>query len=424
MRVYFDMVGCRLNQAEIDLMALKHISHGDTVVSKAEDADCIFVNTCCVTKKAAADSRKMIRAYQRDTKANVIAMGCWPSTMLDDALEIVGPESIISNDKKFQLLNYSKLNIGMVEQKPILGNRQRTRSFVKVQDGCLNQCSFCLTTIARGKSRSEDLESIVQYIRKLENLDVKEIVLTGVQLGSWGKDLPQRMSLAKLLEQIILKTSIPRIRLSSIEPWDVSEELIQLFNEPRICSHLHIPIQSASDEVLKVMRRPSSSEKLLKLFEMLHEKAPRIAVTTDIIVGFPNERENDFQQTINFLKEAGLTGGHVFSYSPMPGTLAATLDGQIQQAIIKDRNKKIRMLFSELSNQYSRYRLNSKADVLFESYLRIDDKLFWSGLSEDMLRVIVPAEGNLKNQIHQIELISIDSIGRIIGKIISRLNAF
>ena len=420
MRVYFDMVGCRLNQAEIDLMALKHISHGDTVVSKAEDADFIFVNTCCVTKKAAADSRKMIRAYQRDTKANVIAMGCWPSTMLDDALEIVGPESIISNDKKFQLLNYSILNLGAVEQKPILGNRQRTRSFVKVQDGCLNQCSFCLTTIARGKSRSEDLESIVQYIRKLENLDVKEIVLTGVQLGSWGKDLPQRMSLAKLLEQIILKTSIPRIRLSSIEPWDVSEELIQLFNEPRICSHLHIPIQSASDEVLKVMRRPSSSEKLLKLFEMLHEKAPRIAVTTDIIVGFPNERENDFQQTINFLKEAGLTGGHVFSYSPMPGTLAATLDGQIQQAIIKDRNKKIRMLFSELSNQYSRYRLNSKADVLFESYLRIDDKLFWSGLSEDMLRVIVPAEGNLKNQIHQIELISIDSIGRIIGKIISR----
>ena len=424
MRVYFDMVGCRLNQAEIDLMALKHISHGDTVVSKAEDADFIFVNTCCVTKKAAADSRKMIRAYQRDTKAKVIAMGCWPSAMLDDALEIVGPESIISNDKKFQLLNYSKLNIGMVEQKPILGNRQRTRSFVKVQDGCLNQCSFCLTTIARGKSRSEDLESIVQYIRKLEDLDVKEIVLTGVQLGSWGKDLPQRMSLAKLLEQIILKTSIPRIRLSSIEPWDVSEELIQLFNEPRICSHLHIPIQSASDEILKVMRRPSSSEKLLKLFEMLHEKAPRIAVTTDIIVGFPNERENDFQQTINFLKEAGLTGGHVFSFSPMPGTLAATLDGQIQQVIVKDRNKRIRMLFSELSNQYSRYRLNSKADVLFESYLRIDDKLFWSGLSEDMLRVIVPAEGNLKNQIHQIELISIDSIGRIIGKIISRLNAF
>jgi len=419
MKVFFDMVGCRLNQAEIDLMAMKHISMGNTVVSKAVEADCVFVNTCCVTKKAAADSRKKIRAYQRDTNAKVIAMGCWPSAMLDDALEIVEPESIINNDEKFYLLNYSSLNLGTVEKKPILGDRQRTRSFVKVQDGCLNQCSFCLTTIARGKSRSEELESVVQYIRKLEDLDVKEIVLTGVQLGSWGKDLPQRMSLANLLDQIILKTNIPRIRLSSIEPWDVSDELIQLFNEPRICSHLHIPIQSASDDMLKAMRRPSSSEKLYKLFEALHKKAPGVALTTDIIVGFPNESEEDFQQTLRFAKEAGLTGGHVFSFSPMPGTTAETLNGQIQASIVKDRNKTLRMLLSELSHQYLYSRLKSNAKVLFESRLRIDDKMFWSGLSEDMIRVLVPAEANLKNNIYTVELQSISTNNRITGQLIS-----
>ncbi len=418
MKVFFDMVGCRLNQAEIDLMAMKHISDGDNVVSKAEEADCIFVNTCCVTKKAAADSRKMIRAYQRNTKAKIIAMGCWPSAMLDDAIEIVGPEAIIDNTQKFQLINYSAINFGEVHQKPKLGGRHRTRSFVKVQDGCLNQCAFCLTTIARGKSKSANKESIIQYIQKLEELNVKEIVLTGVQLGSWGKDFLQKKSLFQLIEQILKKTNIPRIRLSSIEPWDVNENLIGLFNEQRICPHLHIPVQSASNEVLKAMRRPSTKEKLFELFDMVHNKAPGVAVTTDIIVGFPDESENYFLQTIQFIKEAGLTGGHVFSFSPMPGTIAATITEQIAPTIVKDRNKTVRLLFTELKNKYLQSRLKSNATVLFESKMRIDNNAFWTGFSEDMLRVIVPNRENLKNAIHSVELKSINDcliIGRLIN---------
>lgn len=418
MKVFFDMVGCRLNQAEIDLMAMKHISDGDNVVSKAEEADCIFVNTCCVTKKAAADSRKMIRAYQRNTKAKIIAIGCWPTAMLDDAIEIVGPEAIIDNTQKFQLINYSAINFGEVHQKPKLGGRHRTRSFVKVQDGCLNQCAFCLTTIARGKSKSANIESIIQYIQKLEELNVKEIVLTGVQLGSWGKDFLQKKSLSQLIEQILIKTNIPRIRLSSIEPWDVNENLIGLFNEQRVCPHLHIPVQSASNEVLKAMCRPSTKEKLFELFDMVHNKAPGVAVTTDIIVGFPDESENDFLQTIQFIKEAGLTGGHVFSFSPMPGTIAATITEQIAQTIVKDRNKTVRLLFTELKNKYLQSRLKSNATVLFESKMRIDNNVFWTGFSEDMLRVIVPNRENLKNAIHSVELKSINDcliIGRLIN---------
>ena len=419
MKIYFDMVGCRLNQAEIDLYAMKCLAEGDSLVSKAGDAERIYVNTCCVTKKAAADSRKMVRKYQRETNANVVAMGCWPSAMPEDALSILDAEDIIYNDEKFCLLEYGTIDLSEVKDKPKLGQRQRTRAFVKVQDGCLNQCAFCLTTIARGRARSARQEDIVRYINKLEKLGNKEIVLTGVQLGSWGVDLGESLRIADLIKTILSETGIPRIRLSSIEPWDISKELINLFQNERLCNHLHIPVQSASDKILKSMRRPLTREKLEDLFSMINKFAPNVAITSDILLGFPGEDENDFNETLSFIRNSGMSGGHVFSFSSMPGTVAERMEGQVQASITKERNKIARDLLDQLSYKYKRKRLNTEDKVLFESKLRIGEQFFWSGLTMDMLRVLVPSELNLKNCIYRVELGKMNENGRLFGKVIS-----
>jgi threonylcarbamoyladenosine tRNA methylthiotransferase MtaB len=398
---------------------MKHMSMGDIVVNKSEEADCIFVNTCCVTKKAAADSRKMIRKYQRETQATVIGMGCWPSAMLEDTLEVLKADEILTNDAKFEMLDYRSLDLQNVDQKPLLGERQRTRAFVKVQDGCFNQCAFCLTTIARGLPKSVQIEDILNYIKKLEALETKEIVLTGVQLGSWGKDLAPKQHLSHLIELILENSNIPRIRLSSIEPWDVDETLISLFDEPRLCSHLHIPVQSASDDVLRAMRRPISKAKLLDLFQMIKFRMSNLALSSDILLGFPGESDQDFQETLAFIRESGVSGGHVFSFSPMPGTYAATMPNQVQQSVVKDRNQLARKLLSELGSSYQKKRLKTTDDVLFESRLRIDDIVYQSGLSKDMLRVFVKSEKNLKNSIHRVELETINSKGQLFGKLVT-----
>lgn len=413
------MVGCRLNQAEIDLYAMKCLAEGDSLVSQAGDADRIIVNTCCVTKKATADSRKMVRKYQRETSANVVAMGCWPSAMPEDALSILDAEDIIYNEEKFCLLEYGTIDLSEVQDKPKLGQRQRTRAFVKVQDGCLNQCAFCLTTIARGRARSARQEDIVRYINKLEKLGNKEIVLTGVQLGSWGVDLGESLRIADLIKTILSETGMPRIRLSSIEPWDISKELINLFQNERLCNHLHIPVQSASDKILKSMRRPSTRAKLEDLFSMINKFAPNVTITSDILLGFPGEDENDFNETLSFIKNSGMSGGHVFSFSPMPGTVAGRMEGQVQASITKGRNKIARDLLNQLSYKYKLKRLNTEEKVLFESKLRIGEQFFWSGLTMDMLRVLVPSELNLKNCIYRVELDKMDENGRLFGKVIS-----
>ncbi len=418
MNVFFDMVGCRLNQAEIDLFALKHVSSGDVVVQNAEDADCIFVNTCCVTKKAAADSRKMVRKYQRETNARVVAMGCWPSAMIDDVREILEDQDILGNDEKFQLIDYPNIDFQDLTEKPLLGARHRTRTFVKVQDGCRNQCSFCLTTIARGTSKSAPKAAVIDYIHKCLAFGTKEIVLTGVQLGSWGTEFEPKENLASLIEGILKETDMPRIRMSSIEPWDVNEDLIDLFQDPRMCSHLHIPIQSGSDTILRAMHRPSSAGKLKELFEMIRSKAPHVVVTSDFLVGFPGESDADFEETFKTVDLLGIVGGHVFSFSAMPGTLAAALENPVQNSISKERNKKMRDHLTKSATSYLQSRLDSEDEVLFESKLRIEERAYWSGLGKDMTRIIVPCDKDLRNSIHRVKLEAIDHKGRIIGQLI------
>lgn len=419
MKIFLDMVGCRLNQAEIDMLAIDLARRGATIVPKAEKADKIIINTCCVTKKACADSRKMIRHYRNTSDAEIISTGCWVNVDLQEAQRI-SDLAFLNNDKAAipeSLLGDSSETDISLSEKPVLGKRTRTRGFVKVQDGCRNKCSFCLTTIARGESRSESISEVVRRIHDLEEMGVKEVVLTGVQLGSWGKDLQPGSTLAELVREILAQTQMPRIRFSSIEPWDIDLDLIEILNEERICSHLHIPLQSGSNEVLRAMRRPNSAEQYYEVIETIREIAPQTSITTDVISGFPNETPELFQESLEFIKKCNFDGGHVFSFSSMPGTDAALLPSVVQDIEIKQRTRILIEHFREQTQKSKQEMVGKTSRVLYESKRKTKSGESWTGFTENFLRISCPATDDLMNKILETEVTSVVPKGNLIGRL-------
>jgi threonylcarbamoyladenosine tRNA methylthiotransferase MtaB len=413
--VYFDMVGCRLNQAEIEALARDFTFKGYQVVDQAVKADLIVVNTCCVTLKAAADSRKMLRHYQTHTNARVISTGCWNSAFPEQADNLLESTNQFSNEQKNQLVNLVAVpNAPLTPINGIhLGPRQRTRAFIKVQDGCNNRCSYCLTQIARGPSRSEPLEKIIDSINSLVFSGIKEVVLTGVQIGSWGKDLGE-MRIHNLIGAILKQTEVPRLRLSSIEPWDVTESLVERFENPRLCPHMHIPIQSGSDKVIRAMRRPISKSDLIGLLKMIRTHRANMAVTTDIIVGFPGETQSDLQETLDFIETIGFSGGHVFKFSPMPGTEACSLSDQVQESVRRERLQQVQSLFDRLSVTAMEKKVGSIQDVLFEA----SHKGTFEGYTLDYFRVKTSADINLTNSVRKVELAKVLPEGKLLGMLV------
>jgi threonylcarbamoyladenosine tRNA methylthiotransferase MtaB len=411
MKIYFDMVGCRLNQAEIDALAIDFAQAGAEIVSNPGEADTIIINTCCVTAKASADSRKMIRHYRDAYAGRVISTGCWVSVDFNEAEKISHAaypnqgKNLIAADLSFNLPK-TKLDL---TAKPRLGRRSRTRGFVKVQDGCNNSCSFCLTTIARGKSESQSVETIVSRVKQLEDMNVKEIVLTGVQLGSWGKDLRPRSSLSHIVEAILEGTQMPRLRFSSIEPWDIDSKLIELLNHPRICAHLHIPLQSGADAILRGMRRPITTQRYLDMIETIRQVVPEIAITTDIISGFPGETEDLFQESFEFIQKCNFDGGHVFSFSPMDGTTAAELPEQVKPFLIKERTRILISHFAEQEQKAKQAMIGQISQVLFESRSVKNGKSWYSGFTENYFRVVHKSPSNLINKIIPVTIEAVDS---------------
>lgn len=427
MKVFLNMVGCRLNQAEIERLALSLTENGVEVVSDPKEADEIVINTCCVTAKASADSRKMLRHHKtRFPNAHIIGTGCWVTISKDKLAEKAEMlDRAYDNSQKEQILldiigKTAPDQIGNSQSRPNLGSRNRTRGFVKVQDGCDNRCAYCLTQIARGPSVSSSPESVVGYALKLQNLGVKEIVLTGVQLGSWGKDLSPKQSLADLVQMLLNQTQLPRIRLSSIEPWDVNAQLIELFGNPRLCSHMHIPLQSGSDEILRMMNRPVNKARFEKMLGSIRDVNPDMAITTDVICGFPGETDELFIESINFIKKCQFSGGHVFPFSGLRGTSAFDLAEQIQNSIRRERTTKVRQVLDEARETHVSRRLGQKAQVLFENLIQLGDLTYWQGWSEDFLKVFVQSKDNLHNKIISVLLNDRKKTGEIYATVLSQ----
>jgi len=410
MKIFLDAIGCRLNQSEIEKIASGLRDVGHVVVGDASKADVAIVNTCAVTASASADSRKLIRRIANSGCKEIYATGCYATIdplALTELPAVVGlykndiKNCIISDLNSKHLASSSLPNI----RKPLPGKKRRTRAFIKVQDGCDNQCTFCITRIARGKSHSQTEDEIFKDVEAALLGGVKEIVLTGVNLGSWGKDLGGGFTLPELIDKIILRYSPFRIRLSSLEPWDINESYFPIFNHAAFCRHLHLPLQAGSNVILRKMGRKMLSNEFLELVNKIRSHVSEIAITTDIMVGFPGEKDKEFKESLLFVKEMNFAGGHVFRYSARPGTKAEKFNQLVPEQEKKIRSKQMRQVVSESEIEYKKKFIDRKVSVLWEKTEKLGNGDFLlSGLTGNYLRVNVIANKDLQNMISNVNI--------------------
>ena len=404
MKVHLHTIGCRLNQAEIETMARQLQAGGHVIVDDAAEADTIILNTCAVTAEAARDARRLTRRFHRANEtAEIVLTGCYATLAPEVVAALPGVGRVVANEAKERLpilldpLLASDGGDDLVVGEDVPAERLygRTRGFVKVQDGCDNRCTFCVTTVARGAGRSRPLADVVAEVQRFAAAGYGEVVLTGVHLGSYGRDLGRPAGLCELVAALLAHTDIPRIRLSSLEPWEIADGFFRLWDNPRLMPHLHLPLQSGSDRVLRRMARRTSRTDFHALVDEARAHIPNLSVSTDIICGFPGETEDEFAETMGYVKMIGFSRIHAFSYSPRPGTAAARMPGQISGPLKRERTSNLIALSEQLSLAFhQRYEATTRP-VLWETATGAErDGLRWAGYTDNYIRVsaIGPAD--------------------------------
>lgn len=428
MRVYVDTLGCRLNQSEIERLARQFAQAGHTVVNVAGEADLCVVNTCAVTGEAEHKSRQLIRRIARAApQARIVATGCYAHLAPGEVQALPGVSQVVNNFDKDRLVALvaspvASLSPGiggwvqatvLFDREPIVrdyipGAYGRTRAFVKVQDGCDNRCTFCITTIARGPGRSRPLAEVVAEVQAMTAGGYQEVVLTGVHLGSYGHDRGERDGLKQLVAAILTDTDIPRLRLSSLEPWDLDERFFALWANPRLCPHLHLPLQSGCDRTLRRMARRTTCASFRRLVEAARAAIPDLALTTDLIAGFPGESDDDFRASYEYVASIGFAGLHVFPYSARPGTAAARMRNQVPHRVKEARCRALIALGREMGRAFRQRYVGRIMEVLWESATGADEHGWrWSGLTPNYLRVEVTSREVLHNRVTPVHLVAL-----------------
>ena len=415
MKIYLDSVGCRLNQAEIEKFARQFRAAGHILVGNAKEADLMVLNTCSVTYKADSDSRQKIRQAHRNGCQGIIVTGCLATLHPEEIMKIPGIQKVISNSEKFHLVEEcckdvkTEPSMDLFERMPIPGKRERTRAFIKAQDGCNHHCTYCITRIARGKAISEPLDTIISEINTAISGGVQEAILCGVQLGSWGYEFNPDKKITTLVNAILDRTALPRLRLSSIEPWGLDDEFFMLWQNPKMCRQLHLPMQSGSERILKLMNRNNTKESYEAIVQKARKACPSIAITTDVLVGFPGETEEDFMESLEFIRRINFSGGHVFTFSERPGTSASQLPNPVPEAIKHERNAIVRKTLKQLTREYQHQFIGKVLPVLWESSTEIDTSHFHlTGWTDNYIRVATIADQNRHNQIDRVCLVEED----------------
>ncbi len=425
MKVFLDSVGCRLNQSEIERIGRDFRLAGCELVGDPAQADLAVINTCAVTRRADADSRQKTRQAARAGVDQIILTGCWATLEEHNALELPKVTRVVKNDDKNHLVAdflgqpFELFNREPLPREPLPGSRMRTRAFIKAQDGCNNCCAFCVTTLARGSALSLPAESVLNEVRAALRGGSQEIVLCGVHLGYWGKDLNRGISLRDLIQLILEETDIPRLRLSSLEPWNLDVDFFSLWQDARLCRHLHLPLQSGSNVTLRRMARKTSQDDFSRLIAAARAAIPDVAITTDIIVGFPGETEEEFEESLAFIKAMNFAGGHVFTYSERDGTPAASFDHTVPISIRRDRGAVMRAAFTRSSEHYRHAFVGKILRVLWESTTDTGEAGWQlSGLTDNYLRVMARSDEDRWNQISDVEIIHPEK-GTLQGRIIT-----
>lgn len=410
MLVHLRTLGCRLNEAELESWAQAFQNADHEITREQNKAQLIIINSCAVTQDAVRKSRQLIRRIHRDNpSAKIVASGCYVTLEADEAAELLGVDLIVSNQDKDRLVELAIAELDIptmpaMSTEPAeisLFSRGRQRAFIKVQDGCRYRCTFCIVTVARGEEKSSPIEKIVQEINNFVAQGVKEVILTGVHLGGYGSDISH--NLAELIQAILDQTPVPRLRLGSLEPWELPENFFALFNNPRLMPHLHLPLQSGSDSVLKRMARRCKTAEFSQIVHQARRQVPNINITTDIIVGFPGETEQEWQDSYNFIKQTRFGHIHIFTYSTRSGTKAAALPDPVLNTIKKQRSQQLHRLAEQMKQSFMQQNLGESVEILWEGQKEEIDasqhKVF--GYTPNYLRVatIINDSESLENQI-------------------------
>jgi threonylcarbamoyladenosine tRNA methylthiotransferase MtaB len=395
MRIAFSTLGCKINQFETDTMQQDLLSHGNTVVPFDAEADVYIINTCSVTAKSDTQSKQVIRsAVRRGNGAKVVVTGCYAEMCPEEIQSMPGVALVIGNrdkagisDKVMSMASPNSLDSLSASKSVLNALHNRTRGFLKIQDGCNNRCSYCIVPVARGGSRSAGPDDVLREFKRLVDRGCPEVVLTGIHIGTYGSDLEQNISLTNMLQKLVPSRGLTRIRLSSIEPNEITRDMINYLGQG-LCRHLHVPLQSGDDVILASMKRNYTSHFYQDLLEHIAKQIPGVALGADIIVGYPGEGEKEFQNTMNLVERSPLTHLHVFSYSPRPGTPAAEMKNQIPELIKKERSASLRLLAIKKNLLFRKMHQGSKLDVVVEDKLDRATGLL-TGLTDNYIRVMI-----------------------------------
>jgi len=434
--VGFHTLGCKVNQSETEAMTALFLDKGYQLGNFEEFCDVYVINTCTVTHAGDRKSRQMIRrAKHLNPEAIVVVTGCYAQTSPEAVAAIEDVDIILGTNKRHQIVEeveqFSGVRKLLVDEKDTLTDFeeismdrviQKARAYLKVQEGCEQFCTYCIIPYARGPLRSRSMENTLQEARKLEKAGFREIILTGIHLGAYGKPgeaeaamgKVQEVTLADLCEMLLNETSFERIRLSSIEPTEVDDHLLRLFAENRrMCRHLHLPLQAGDDSVLEAMHRPYNTEQYRQEMARIRAAVPGIALSTDLMVGFPGETDEQFENSLRFCDEIGFSSMHLFKYSPREGTPAATYPDQVRNEVKDIRSKRMQEMAEKNMLRYMEEHLGQTVEVLIEEQ-RADG--IWLGHTDNYLHVAVDGPCR-KNTMVQVQLDKID--GKLIkGKFI------
>ena len=431
MRIYVSSLGCKLNQSEMDALAVRLARRGHQVVTSPVEADLCVLNTCAVTHVAARKSRQALRRLHRDNPAaRLVATGCYAELTPAALRDLPGVELVVGNRDKERLEELIGAGVtedaatgSEVPNSPFPAScsvpRSRTRALLKIQDGCDNACTYCIIHVARGAQCSRPPDQVLAEVQARLATGHREIVLTGVNIGAYGHDQGQDdrgTDLWALVARILAGSNVPRLRLSSIEPWDLPERAFNLWDDPRLCRHLHLPLQSGCDATLHRMARRYTAVQFAALTTAARAAISGLAVTTDLIVGFPGETDAEFAESLTFVQEMGFARVHVFPYSPRSGTPAARMPDQVPSAVKAERARAMRAVAATSNRAFRQRFVGRTMNVLWESSQVGEAGPVWSGLTDNYLRVHTVHPARLANTITPARLVALNRNG-LLGQI-------
>lgn len=411
-KVAFITLGCKVNQYETNAMVQQFLQKDYEIVEPTDEADIYIVNTCTVTNMSDRKSRQMLRRVKElNPEAIVVACGCYVQVAKEDIEKIDEIDLVLGNNEKKEIVKiveaYKEKNRKHSEMEDVMQQKEyvelgeityteKTRAVIKVQDGCDRFCSYCIIPYARGRVRSRKAEKVIAEIEKIAQEGIQEVVITGIHIASYGKDFKQEYRLIDLLEEINQIKGIQRIRLGSIEPLLITEEFVNRLSKlEKICHHFHLSLQSGCDETLKRMNRRYTTQEFQEIVKRLRKSYKDVILTTDIIVGFPQETQEEFEKTYQFLQEIKFYKMHIFKYSPRKGTKAAQMAEQIDGKIKEERSQKLIELSNKNQKEYNKEYIGKEVEVLFEE----EKNGYYQGHTKNYVLAEVKSKENLANKI-------------------------